>query len=66
MIAAITVAVVLVATRERWLPRKDAPAPVATRPAAPEAVVAEHRQREPDWLAKLTEIRRIHDSLGEA
>ena len=33
---------------------------------APEAVVAEHRQREADWLAKLTEIRRIHDSLGEA
>jgi HlyD family secretion protein len=40
VIAAITVAVVLVATRERWLPRKDAPAPVATRPAAPEAVAA--------------------------
>lgn len=40
MIAAITVAVVLVATRERWLPRKAAPAPVATRPAAPEAVAA--------------------------
>lgn len=40
MIAAITGAVVLVATRERWLPRKAAPAPVATRPAAPEAVAA--------------------------
>ena len=40
MIAAITGAVVLVATRERWLPRKAAPAPVASRPAAPEAVAA--------------------------
>jgi HlyD family secretion protein len=40
VIAAITGAVVLVATRERWLPRKAAPAPVATRPAAPEAVAA--------------------------
>ena len=40
MIAAITGAVVLVATRERGLPRKAAPAPVASRPAAPEAVAA--------------------------
>ena len=31
---------------------------------APEAVVAEHRQRENDWQEKLTEIKRVADALA--
>jgi valyl-tRNA synthetase len=31
---------------------------------APAAVVQEHRQRETDWLAKLTELQRIREALG--